>query len=168
MENKKIKYIISWSNDSLIITLIITAILIFTEYKLLNNINTINITASVIILFICIAFFLQIPFNIKIEENKLKLNKIIGKLEININDIDEANILLGDMGIRLFGSGGLFGFTGYFKNKKLGKYIAYVMDTNNKFYIKLKSGKTYVFSCDDPEQLVSDIKNILNSVPIND
>lgn len=57
--------------------------------------------------------------------------------------------------LRLFGSGGLFGFFGWFRNKTLGTYRAYGTDPKNTVVLKLKN-RTIVITPHDPERFVEE------------
>ena len=59
--------------------------------------------------------------------------------------------------IRIFGNGGLFSFSGSFRNRKLGSYRAFVTDVKNAVVIKLTSG-VFVVSPDSPGQFVDAVK----------
>lgn len=52
--------------------------------------------------------------------------------------------------IRLCGSGGFFGFWGYFSDILIGTYFGYYGSRNYCFAVKLKSGRQYVIGCSDP------------------
>jgi len=58
--------------------------------------------------------------------------------------------------IRLFGSGGLFGFLGFFRNQILGRYQSYVTDPERNVVLRF-DGKCIVISPDDPIQFQSAI-----------
>lgn len=58
--------------------------------------------------------------------------------------------------IRLFGSGGLFGFFGWFRNRTLGTYRAYGTDPKHAVVLKLKS-RTMVVTPHDPARFVQEI-----------
>lgn len=60
--------------------------------------------------------------------------------------------------VRTFGSGGFFGYLGYFYAYNWGKYTAYVTDGNNMVAIETTK-KKYVVSCEDPQILIDCIKN---------
>lgn len=166
MENNIIKYDVNWSDNTLIITIIVTIVIIFALYKTLKEKSTTGTIITGLVILGHIFCLSQMPVNIKIENNKFLLNKLIGRLEIDINDIVDSGMLTGDMGVR-FGSGGSFGFLGYFKNEKLGEYTAYVRDTDNKFYIKLRDNKTYVFSCENPQKLLQNIQIFKNKIGLS-
>ena len=58
--------------------------------------------------------------------------------------------------LRLFGNGGFFSFTGWFRNKKLGIYRAYVTDTKRAVVLRF-ADKTVVITPDDPQKFVAEI-----------
>ena len=60
--------------------------------------------------------------------------------------------------IRLMGNGGFLGYTGLFRNKELGKYTAFVGNYNQAFYIRTKSGKIYVTSSEQREEIIRQIR----------
>jgi hypothetical protein len=59
--------------------------------------------------------------------------------------------------IRIFGNGGLFSFSGSFRNRKLRSYRAYVTDVKNAVVIKLPSG-VLVVSPDSPDRFVDAVR----------
>lgn len=59
--------------------------------------------------------------------------------------------------IRLCGNGGLFGFTGWFWNKKLRTHRVFVTDPKRAVVLRL-SQRTLVVSPDDPERFVRELK----------
>jgi len=56
--------------------------------------------------------------------------------------------------LRLFGNGGLYSFTGIFRNKELGTYRAYVNDLQRAVVLKLRD-RTVVISPDRPDEFVA-------------
>jgi hypothetical protein len=58
--------------------------------------------------------------------------------------------------LRTFGNGGLFSFTGFFRNKQLGAYRAFVSDPNQTVVLRF-SDRTVVVSPAAPEEFVQDI-----------
>jgi hypothetical protein len=57
-------------------------------------------------------------------------------------------------GIRIFGNGGFFSFSGWFRNKHLGTYRAYITDPS--LAVVLRYGdRTVVLSPGDPERFAS-------------
>jgi PH (Pleckstrin Homology) domain-containing protein len=58
--------------------------------------------------------------------------------------------------IRTFGSGGLFSFTGCYRNKALGAYRAFVTDPHRTVVLHFPT-RTVVVSPSAPEEFVHDI-----------
>ena len=58
--------------------------------------------------------------------------------------------------IRLCGSGGLFGFFGWFRNGRLGVYRAYGTDPKRCVVVKL-TNRTIVVTPDDPQRFVAEV-----------
>jgi hypothetical protein len=58
--------------------------------------------------------------------------------------------------IRTFGNGGLFSFTGFFYNKALGSYRAFVTNPHNTVVLHF-SKRTVVLSPAEPEEFVRDL-----------
>lgn len=59
-------------------------------------------------------------------------------------------------GIRTFGNGGFFSFTGFYHSKTLGSYRAFVTDRHQAVVLKFPA-KTIVVSPSAPEEFVHDI-----------
>lgn len=59
--------------------------------------------------------------------------------------------------IRLFGSGGMFGYLGFFRNQILGRYRSYVTDPKHTVVLRFKD-RCIVISPDDPAQFQAAIK----------
>lgn len=57
---------------------------------------------------------------------------------------------------RLCGSGGLFGFFGWFRNRQLGVYRAYGTDPKRCVVMKL-TNRTIVVTPDDPDRFVAEV-----------
>jgi len=61
--------------------------------------------------------------------------------------------------IRLCGSGGLFGFFGWFRNKRLGIYRAYGTDPKRAVILKL-TDRTIVITPDHPERFLAELNSL--------
>jgi hypothetical protein len=55
--------------------------------------------------------------------------------------------------IRTFGSGGLFGYLGQFRNNLIGNYTMYATEKQNLIYVNTTKGK-YIFSCSKPHEFI--------------
>lgn len=59
--------------------------------------------------------------------------------------------------VRIFGNGGLFGFTGLFRNDQLGRYRAFATDISRTVVLRFPV-KTIVVTPDNPQQLVDSLR----------
>ncbi|MBP6664010.1 MAG: hypothetical protein KA168_01840, partial [Chitinophagales bacterium] len=77
---------------------------------------------------------------------------------IALYDIKKANIITQDdlgMAIRLFASGGMWGYYGFFYSFKMGKMWWYVTQRKNYVLIQTTDDTQYLLSPDQPEQLLN-------------
>lgn len=72
-----------------------------------------------------------------------------------VSVVADADAIRGS--IRLCGSGGLFGFFGWFRNGRLGVYRAYGTDPKRCVVLKL-TRRTIVITPDDPQRFVAEVE----------
>ncbi len=108
------------------------------------------------------------PKNIVTDESGIKLKRVLGPAKIfeykDIQSVDVCYPMLG--GIRLCGSGGFFGFFGYFNDVVIGTYFAYYGSRDNCFLVKLKSGRKYVLGCENPLPMIEYISSRLSEYEV--
>jgi len=63
--------------------------------------------------------------------------------------------------MKMFSSGGLWGFVGVFRNSDIGSYNAFIGDMQQSFLIKTVEGRVYVFSVEDVDNLITSIKRVI-------
>lgn len=63
--------------------------------------------------------------------------------------------------IRLLGNGGMFSFTGWYRNRALGLYRAFVTDLNQTVILRFEK-KTIVVSPENPERFAAEINAFAN------
>jgi hypothetical protein len=91
------------------------------------------------------------PRSYAIVNRYIVVSRLMGDVQIPIDDIREARPATPEdfrFAIRLFGSGGLFGYYGLFRTKALGRSTWYVTDRKNRIVI-ITGAKTFVLSPDD-------------------
>lgn len=153
LENNTLTTNFNWSIEVTIITLITIAIIlgiIISFYsKWPANLSVLKYLITIIILSIILIPSMYTPIRLSINNEKIVLKRVIGNIEINLNDIKSVTLISNreiSNSIRTFGSGGLFGYIGQFKNNILGNYTMYATEKKNLMYINTKKGK-YIFSC---------------------
>lgn len=62
---------------------------------------------------------------------------------------------------RICGSGGWFGYYGWFREPTIGKYFAYYGKASDCFLVRLKNGKNYVLGCEDKNEFVGYIRKLI-------
>lgn len=153
---------IKWTFMVWVITLLTLAVLFYAEYSILtrNNLNWwyFKLPISLVIVGTVVVCFLTAPLRLKISGEQLQICKIGGCTNIPYGEIQEVDSFRFNAATRVFGSGGFFGFTGKFSEKKLGTFTAYIGDTSKTFYVKTIQGKIYAISCEQPDIAIALIK----------
>ncbi|MBN2381607.1 hypothetical protein JXQ70_01870 [bacterium] len=101
---------------------------------------------------------LTAPFSIRgysLEHGFLLIHRLFWSTRLSLTDLQAVRFRPKIMhkSIRLCGNGGLFSITGYFQNKALGRYRAFVTDLDRTVVLSF-SKKTVVISPDDPDLFV--------------
>lgn len=113
------------------------------------------IVVGISVVLIVISAFMA-PVKIRITSTGIVLFKLIGKKRFLYSDM--KSIALCDLqvspNIRIAGSGGVMGYTGWFYNKHIGRFIAYIGSMYRTVLITMNNGRQYVVSCLNPDKLV--------------
>ena len=105
------------------------------------------------------------PLHMNLSENAFSARMLSFSIDIPYQQIDKTYAISRDDisgSIRTHASGGLFGYSGNFKNEKLGHYSMYATDLSQLFLIRTKEGKYYIFSSSERDKIMAAIH--LNSV----
>ena len=118
------------------------------------------ISVTVVILYG--VFMINAPISVRLTTQYFELKKIVGSIRIEyaaISYIGRYTPTLSDM--KMFSSGGLWGFVGVFRNSDIGSYNAFIGDMQQSFLIKTVEGRVYVFSVEDVDNLITSIKRVI-------
>lgn len=128
-------------------------------FAMIDQPKTIYVMSGIcIILIFTVSFcYLLSPRYIEISNDMLIMHKVIGTLSIPIKDIKEIRPYH-KSGIRLFGSGGMYGYLGLFSNTEIGKHYEWVGDFEDGFLIVMYTGKKYLLSCEQSDIVISKVK----------
>lgn len=165
MKNSRISFTCPWSFGVTVITTIIIIILVASTYFIWtddfpSSMLWLKYTLIVVFIATIIGGLGYMPIRLTIENDKIILHRMFGAINIPIKDIIEIKAIENSetaFSIRTFGSGGLFGYLGKFKNKKLGYYTMYATDINELILIRTDR-KTYVFSCRNRDEFIESVK----------
>ncbi|WP_288910121.1 PH domain-containing protein [uncultured Bacteroides sp.] len=155
-----------WSIGVTFLTAITVIILVISVYFVwTNELIWLKYTLIIICLATIIGVLLLMPLRLTIESNKIALHRLIGSIHIPFKDIIELKAIPNSetaYSIRLLGSGGLCGYLGKFRNKKLGHYTMYATNLNELILIRTNR-KAYVFSCKNRDKFIEFFNSLLEN-----
>lgn len=149
---------------SFFITLILTAfLLIATSYLLFQLLsNQTNLNSSLwLILLVDLTFFITWGFHpsgYSVTANAIEIIRPFKSIKIRKEEIESVSEIASDelgLGMRRFGSGGLFGYFGWYSSNKIGKYLNYTTHSKLLAIIKLKSGLKILVSPNSSSFVIS-------------
>ena len=100
------------------------------------------------------------PRGFRIVGGEVHIVRPLGPIRIPLREVQEVRRLdRSEIGgaIRTMGSGGLFGFYGFFRNKRLGNFRMYVTDRSR--LVLLRANGTFVLSPDRPDVFVETVRS---------
>ena len=156
---------VGWSKSNIVITIIIFMIVIAAGYSCLMT-NQITIGKIIIISLLTIVLMtigLLIPFKIEITNKELLIYRFIGVKHVLITNISDCGLSYIPISVKVCGSGGFCGNIGWYKAPDFGIYFSYVLNKKRAFYLILKNRRKYMLSCNDPDKIVSVIKELQNN-----
>lgn len=158
---------VRWSWWVRITTVVVTvALLGLLNYSLnkfmIDNDDYEALLISLTIFILYGVFMINAPISVKLTTQYFELKKVVGSIRIEyaaISYIGRYTPTLSDM--KMFGSGGLWGFVGVFRNSDIGSYSAFIGDMQQSFLIRTVEGRVYVFSVEDVDDLIASIKRVI-------
>ena len=109
---------------------------------------------------LCITALLYMPLSISVKEDCLNINRPFKIKSIPLSQIASVKLCPPTMAKRrICGSGGWFGYYGWFNEPSIGKYFAYYGKATDCFLVTLKDGKKYLLGCEKPNEIVTFILN---------
>lgn len=152
-----------WSRFCIVTTVLILAVVIVTAFMPLYNEAERNNT---IISIVCGVAFMEMvvmglyycPKSVCVTGNQLLINRFFSPKKILLNDIASVELYSGSTRfLKVCGSGGMFGFYGWYKNQELGRFFIYATNLKELICITLMSGKKYMISCEDAQSMYKEI-----------
>jgi Bacterial PH domain len=107
------------------------------------------------VIFICALFTVR---GYSISNRELAIHRLVWTTQVSLQGLREASFdpNATHRSIRTFGNGGFFSFTGYFRNRQLGSYRAFMTDRRRAVVLRFASS-VIVVSPDRPEDFVNTI-----------
>ena len=128
-----------------------------------------TVIGSIVFGGIVLSIFLAYAFSPRgytVSEGAVTVKRLIGDVKFPLNGVRESRATAPDdfRGcIRLFGSGGLFGYYGLYRTSRLGACRWYLTDRSKA--VVVAGGKTALFSPDDREGFLNAIGRTVPSSP---
>lgn len=149
-----------WATAVKVISLAVTALLLFAAFEVNRRAAGeldgpwlhLVVAVPLLILFGSLLFTVR---GYRLEGSSLFVERLLWATEIPLAGLRSARHDPEAMkrSLRLFGNGGLYGITGLFSNKTLGRYRAYATDPANAVVLEL-DGRTVLVTPGRPEELV--------------
>ena len=104
------------------------------------------------------------PISVSVEDGCLNVNMLLRSRSLPLREIQMIALCPPTMAEkRILGSGGFFGYWGWFREASIGRYMAYYGKASDCFIVRLKDGKNYMLICIDPLGMMEYIDSKLNA-----
>lgn len=130
------------------VIMLIPIVLFITPIILIKDGNIIPILTSIFLIITFIIAWILHPTSYEIINEQLLIHRPVSPIKINLSDIIRMEKTERGFSMRLFGSGGLFGYYGIFSSGKHGKHYRYTGNNKDLVLIICKS-KKYLLSIYD-------------------
>lgn len=150
----------NWNSVSVVMTILLFAMwgaIPFLHQRYVTHDFALDIVAVLIFLcFVCGLYFC--PKYVEVSNSLLTIGKLISKKIIPLADIASVTPYQRTMNfVRTIGSGGFMGYWGHYRNQELGKFFVYATRMDQLILVTLKSGKKYVISCKNADEMCEQI-----------
>lgn len=152
---------VKFSTYSFIITIaIILALSVIMIHELNSNREIHAYFVAGILVVLCFTSLLYAPMSMSADNVNFYINRSLRIKTIPISDIKSVSLCPPTMSERrICGSGGWFGYWGWFREPSIGKYFAYYGKASDCFLIRLKDGRQYMLGCENPELMVDYLRD---------
>jgi hypothetical protein len=119
-----------------------------------------NVIVACLSLFVLLVGSAYSPRGYLLQGRSILVKRLAGGVRVALDDVREARRATPEdfrACVRLWGSGGMFGYYGLFSTAKLGKSTWYVTNRSNSVVL-IAGGKTVLFSPDDPDGFLAAIR----------
>lgn len=102
------------------------------------------------------------PMSLSLSGENLSIHRSLKIKDIPLSEISAVKLQSpSKSALRIFGSGGFFGYWGWFAEPGIGKYFAYYGKPSDCFLVTQKNGKKYMLGCKDATEMVAAIQEKL-------
>ncbi len=143
---------VALSTYCIILTILTIALLIgIMIYELKMGNEALAYLAGGMLILLCVLALFFTPLTVSVEDGCLNVNTLLRSKSIPLREIKAVRLTPPTMAEkRICGSGGWFGYWGWFREPSIGKYFAYYGKASDCFLVELKNEKLYMLGCVDP------------------
>jgi hypothetical protein len=151
----------SWDNLVKGMTASVLMLIIFLIVVFNAVLDNIPIKIGIMILYGSILFipYLWAPQGYKVIGRMVIVKRLIGNLKIHVEGEPERWNWIW-WGLRLFGSGGLYGYYGLFTFRRIGRIRMYATNRHNLVLIKDEKGRKFLLSPTKPEKFIQLLRKL--------
>ena len=150
---KKNVVISNYSISMSIIGIAVLSAAMFYSVRQGSHTSAIFVTTALVPL--CLSALFYMPLSISADDHELTIRRSLRIKSIPMTDIQDVKLCPPTMGERrICGSGGWFGYWGWFRERDLGKYFAYYGKSSDCFLVTLSDGRKYMLGCKDAPAMV--------------
>lgn len=112
-----------------------------------------------LMLVIVVAAALYVVRDYQISDSTLRVRRLLWHTTIDLSKLQRATLdpQATKGSIRVFGNGGLYSFTGYYRNREIGTYRAFITDWNKSVILHL-GDRAVVLSPADPTTFLQELR----------
>jgi hypothetical protein len=123
-------------------------VMIIAQYSVIKENNEILALTSIFLFITYFVAWMLHPTSYEISNESLVIHRPVRAIKISLASIKNIERTEPGYSMRLFGSGGLFGYYGLFSSNKLGRHHRYTGDNKNLVLISTEK-KKYLLSIHD-------------------
>ena len=143
-----------WSTSLVVTSSVVTAVCIGVSLLLLRDGHTWHALLPLLIVFGGLLFTIR---GYTVTSDAILVHRLLWSTRVPLSGCTSAEVAPEmSCGIRLFGNGGLFSFSGWFRNRALGTYRSFVTDPHRRVVLRY-SERPVVVSPASPDEFVHDI-----------
>ncbi len=147
-----------------VLTLIIIAGVFF--YQILGDHSWYAYLLYAMLLILCLGVLIYMPVSVSVDDEYLCVNRSFWVKRFPLADIKSIGFIRPPMkGMRILGSGGWFGYWGWFWTRELGTYFCYYGKASDCFLVRLKNGRMYMLGCRNPRSIVNYVSERIAGLP---
>ena len=137
------------------VTICVFAVMIFVMIVFGFIADNLSILVGMLTLYSAVlgSLYLWAPRAYRVTDNKIIVKRLIGDFQITAAQKPKRWRWTW-WGIRLFGSGGLYGYYGYFSFRGLGRVCMHATNRNNLVLVKDEKGGRFLLSPSEPDKFI--------------